>query len=31
MQSLESWVKDFKGFAWGWENGKYISIKITVA
>ncbi len=22
VQSLESWVKDFKGFAWGWENGK---------
>lgn len=21
VQSLESWVKDFKGFAWGWENG----------
>ena len=21
IQSLESWVKDFKGFAWGWENG----------
>ncbi len=20
VQSLESWVKDFKGFAWGWEN-----------
>lgn len=22
VQSLESWVKDFKGFAWGWENSK---------
>lgn len=22
VQSLESWVKDFKGFAWGWENNK---------
>lgn len=22
IQSLESWIKDFKGFAWGWENGK---------
>lgn len=21
VHSLESWVKDFKGFAWGWENG----------
>lgn len=21
VQSLESWIKDFKGFAWGWENG----------
>ena len=20
VQSLESWVKNFKGFAWGWEN-----------
>lgn len=20
VQSLESWIKDFKGFAWGWEN-----------
>lgn len=20
VQSLESWVNDFKGFAWGWEN-----------
>lgn len=20
IQSLESWVKDFNGFAWGWEN-----------
>lgn len=20
VQSLESWVKDFKGFAWGWES-----------
>ncbi len=25
VQSLESWVKDFKGFAWGWENGKNFS------
>ena len=22
IQSLESWVKTYKGFAWGWENGK---------
>lgn len=22
VQSLENWVKDFNGFAWGWENGK---------
>lgn len=21
IQSLESWVKTYKGFAWGWENG----------
>ena len=21
IQSLESWVKNYKGFAWGWENG----------
>lgn len=25
VQSLESWIKDFKGFAWGWENGKNLS------
>lgn len=25
VQSLESWVNDFKGFAWGWENGKNFS------
>lgn len=24
VQSLESWVKDFKGFAWGWENDNNI-------
>ncbi len=24
VQSLESWVKDFKGFAWGWENEKVL-------
>lgn len=24
VQSLESWVKDFKGFAWGWENGQHL-------
>lgn len=24
IQSLERWVKDFKGFAWGWENGKVL-------
>ncbi|MFR2095407.1 MAG: CHAP domain-containing protein [Eubacterium sp.] len=23
VQSLESWVKNFNGFAWGWENGKH--------
>lgn len=22
VQSLENWVKDFNGFAWGWENGE---------
>lgn len=22
IQSLDSWVSQFKGFAWGWENGK---------
>lgn len=22
IQSLESWIKTYKGFAWGWENGK---------
>lgn len=22
IQSLEGWVKIYKGFAWGWENGK---------
>lgn len=21
IESLESWVKNYKGFAWGWENG----------
>lgn len=21
IQSLESWIKSYKGFAWGWENG----------
>lgn len=26
IQSLESWVKDFKGFAWGWENGGILSL-----
>ena len=20
IQSLESWIKTYKGFAWGWEN-----------
>lgn len=24
-QSLESWVKQYKGFSWGWENGKNLS------
>lgn len=24
VQSLESWVEDFKGFAWGWENNKHL-------
>lgn len=24
VQSLESWIKDFKGFAWGWENDNNI-------
>ena len=22
IQSLESWIETYKGFAWGWENGK---------
>ncbi len=22
VQSLESWIRDFKGFTWGWENNK---------
>ena len=22
IQSLESWIKTYKGFAWGWKNGK---------
>lgn len=26
VQSLESWVKDFNGFAWGWENGKILAL-----
>ena len=26
IQSLESWVKTYKGFAWGWENGSGIQI-----
>ena len=25
IQSLESWVKDFKGFAWGWENNMVLN------
>ena len=24
IQSLESWVKTYKGFAWGWENGNFL-------
>lgn len=24
IQSLDSWVSQFKGFAWGWENGIYL-------
>lgn len=24
IQSLESWIKTYKGFAWGWENGYVI-------
>lgn len=24
IQSLESWIKTYKGFAWGWENGNDI-------
>lgn len=27
VQSLESWIKDFKGFAWGWENEKILNNK----
>ena len=26
IQSLESWIKAYKGFAWGWENGSGIQI-----
>lgn len=26
VQSLESWVKDFKGFAWGWENNTKLNV-----
>ncbi len=26
IQSLESWVKDFKGFAWGWENNTKLNV-----
>lgn len=29
VQSLESWVKDFKGFAWGWENGKNVNNRVN--
>ncbi len=25
IQSLESWIETYKGFAWGWENGYIIS------
>lgn len=25
IQSLESWIKTYKGFAWGWENGKNLN------
>lgn len=25
IQSFESWIKTYKGFAWGWENGYIIS------
>ena len=24
IQSLESWIKTYKGFAWGWENGNIL-------
>ena len=24
IQSLESWIKTYKGFAWGWENGNVL-------
>ncbi len=24
-QSLESWVKSYKGMCWGWENGKNLT------
>ena len=26
IQSLDSWVSQFNGFAWGWENGKKLMI-----
>ena len=26
VQSLESWVKQYKGFFWGWENGKNLIV-----
>ena len=30
IQSLESWVKNYKGFAWGWENGNILVKKSRV-
>lgn len=24
IQSFESWIKTYKGFAWGWENGNFL-------
>ena len=25
IESLDSWVKNYKGVCWGWDNGKNLS------
>ena len=30
IQSLESWIKTYKGFAWGWENGTKWQLKCNI-